>query len=344
MEGDRNEGNNTSRTVKTTIVEPLYPEVYTVNAQKVEERKAFIFWNTPDAIHINDDFESYPAWAIGGVGNYTLTDVDGKETFAFQDMQFTHANDPKAYIVFNPDALGASILDEWKPNSGSQVMASFAANGAKNDDWLISPTVYGGEKISFYARTAGDMWAVYGFETFEVLYSSTTKDPAEFHPLSGEVETEKDWKKYEYELPQNAKYFAIRCTSNDKFVFYLDDLSYVEKVDGNNFQVTGYNVYRNGELYKQLPATQTNMFDENLEDGLYMYNVAAVYANGETGKSKSVIVTIGTVGIDAIDAADAPRTADVYTLDGRLVGKRINTGTLTDGVYLINGKKVSVKK
>ena len=344
VEGDRNEGNNTSRTVKTTIVEPLYPEVYTVNAQKVEERKAFIFWNTPDAIHINDDFESYPAWAIGGVGNYTLTDVDGKETFAFQDMQFTHANDPKAYIVFNPDALGASILDEWKPNSGSQVMASFAANGAKNDDWLISPTVYGGEKISFYARTAGDMWAVYGFETFEVLYSSTTKDPAEFHPLSGEVETEKDWKKYEYELPQNAKYFAIRCTSNDKFVFYLDDLSYVEKVDGNNFQVTGYNVYRNGELYKQLPATQTNMFDENLEDGLYMYNVAAVYANGETGKSKSVIVTIGTVGIDAIDAADAPRTADVYTLDGRLVGKRINTGTLTDGVYLINGKKVSVKK
>ena len=158
------------------------------------------------------------------------------------------------------------------------------------------------------------------------------------------METEKDWKKYEYELPQNAKYFAIRCTSNDKFVFYLDDLSYVEKVDGNNFQVTGYNVYRNGELYKQLPATQTNMFDENLEDGLYMYNVAAVYANGETGKSKSVIVTIGTVGIDAIDAADAPRTADVYTLDGKLVGKRINTGTLTDGVYLINGKKVSVKK
>lgn len=343
VESDRNTANNTSRTVKTTVTEPLYPEVYSVNAQKVEDRKAFIFWNTPDALSITDDFESYPAWAIAGVGNYTLVDADGAETYAFQDMQFSHANDPKAYIVFNADALGAGILDEWKANSGSQVMASFAANGKQNDDWLISPEVYGGEKISFYARTAGDMWSIYGNETFEVLYSSTTKDPAEFHTLTGNVETETGWKKYEYELPQNAKFFAVRCTSDDKFVFYLDDLSYVEKVNGNNFQVMGYNVYRNGELIKQLPATQTNMFDENLADGNYKYSVAAVYANGESGRSKEVSVQIGTSGIDNIENAETIRKADVYTTDGKLVGKDICTDKLAKGIYVVNGKTVSVK-
>lgn len=343
---DRVAGNNLSRTVKTLVDAPLYPEVYSVNAQKVDDHKTFIFWNKPDALRITDDFESYPAWAIQGVGNYTLTDVDGKETYSFADMQFTNANAPKAYIVFNPDALGASLLPEWKAKSGSQVMAAFAANGSANDDWLISPQVHGGEQVKFFARTAGDMWSIYGYETFEVLYSSTTTAVDQFKALSGSVETTTDWKEYTYDLPENAKYFAVRCTSNDKFVFYLDDLSYVERVDGNNFNVAGYNVYRNGELIQQLAADKMNCFDENLADGVYTYQVAAVYAGGEAGKSREATVVIGNAsGIDGV-AADAavPTVADVYTTDGKLVGKGINPMLLKKGIYVVNGKKTAVGK
>lgn len=342
---DRVQSNNTSRTVNTLVEAPLYPEVYTVNAQKVDDRKAFIFWDAPDAIRITDDFESYPAWAIQGVGNYTLYDGDGKETYGFADLNFTNVNTPKAYIVFNPDALGASILPEWKAKSGSQVMAAFASNGATNDDWLISPLVHGGEQVKFYAKTAGDMWSMYGFETFEVLYSTSTADIDKFMPLSGSVETTSDWKEYSYDLPQNAKYFAIRCTSDDKFVFYLDDLSYVEKVESNNFNVIGYNVYRNGTLIKQLVADKLNCFDENLPDGTYKYQIAAVYDNGEAAKSREATVVIGTDGIDSVTTADSlPSTADVYTTDGKLVGKNMNPLLLKNGTYIINGKKTNIAK
>ena len=345
FEQDRVQGNNTSRTVTTTVEAPLYPEVYTINAQKVEDRKTFIFWNAPDAIRITDDFESYPAWAIQGVGNYTLIDVDGKETYGFADLNFTNINAPKAYIVFNPDALGASILPEWKAYSGSQVMAAFAAVGTANDDWLISPPVHGGEKVKFYAKSAGDMWSMYGFETFEVLYSTTTTETDQFKTLSGSVETTADWKEYAYDLPQNAKYFAIRCTSNDKFVLYLDDLSYVEKVESNNFNIVGYKVYRNNELIKELIADKTNCFDENLPDGTYSYQVAAVYENGESAKSKETVVTIGTSSIDSIAAdGEMPRVADVYTTDGKLIGKAMNTALLKSGTYIINGKKMTIEK
>lgn len=140
----------------------------------------------------------------------------------------------------------------------------------------------GGDSIAFYAKTAGNNGGIYGYETFEVLYSSTTTATDQFHSLSGTVTTTDAWTRYAYELPSNAKYFAIRCTSDDKYVFYLDDLSYVEKVESSNFNITGYHLYRNGELVATLPATQTNYFDADLAEGVYRYTVAAVYAGGES--------------------------------------------------------------
>lgn len=341
---DRVADNNTSRTISTVVTAPLYPEVSTLNAQLVNNDTAFVFWQKPDAIHVTDDFESYPAWAISGVGNYTLTDVDGAETYGFSDLSFTNAYDPMAYIVFNPDALGAGILAEWKAMSGSQCMASFASVNVQNDDWLISPEVLGGDSIVFYAKTAGNQGGINGYETFEVLYSTGSAATADFLSLSGTVTTTDNWTRYAYALPANAKRFAIRHNTDGGFVFYLDDLSYTEKVDGSNFTVTGYHLYRNGELVATLPASQLNYFDADLPAGTYTYTVAAVYAAGESAQSPVATVTVdASTGIATVETAEGTQTADVYTLDGRLVGRSISLGTLQKGVYMVNGRKVAVK-
>lgn len=343
-ENDHATDNNTSRSVTTVIEAPLYPEVYGLQGQLVESDSAFVFWNKPNAIHVTDDFESYPAWSISGIGGYTLVDGDGADTYGFNDINFTNQFDPKAYIVFNPDALGASILTEWAAHSGSQTLASFAAYNVANDDWLISPEVIGGDSIAFYAKTAGNMGGIYGYETFEVLYSSTTTDTDQFHSISGTVTTTDNWVRYAYELPSNAKYFAVRCNSEDHYVFYLDDLSYVEKVESSNFNITGYHLYRNGELVAELNASQTNYFDPDLADGVYGYQVAAVYAGGESAKSNIVWVTVGgPSGIDNVQTEVLPTTAEVYTLGGQLIGKHADVKSLQKGVYLVNGRKTVIR-
>lgn len=344
LDNDRVEDNNMSRNVTTTVEAPLYPEVYDLQAQVVQNDSAFVFWNKPNAIHVVDDFESYPAWSINGIGNYTLVDADGATTYGFSDLNFTNAFVPKAYIVFNPDALGASILTEWAAHSGSQTLAAFSAYNVQNDDWLISSEIMGGDSIAFYAKTAGNNGGIYGYETFEVLYSSTTTATDQFHSLSGTVTTTDAWTRYAYELPSNAKYFAIRCTSDDKYVFYLDDLSYVEKVESSNFNITGYHLYRNGELVATLPATQTNYFDADLAEGVYRYTVAAVYAGGESAQSNVATVNIsGTTAIEGalLDAADTQ--AEVHTLGGKLIGHKVDLRTLQSGVYLVNGRKTIIK-
>lgn len=343
LDDDRVADNNTSRTVTTKVEAPLYPEVYGLQAQVVETDTAFVFWQKPCAIHVTDDFEGYPAWAINGVGGYTLTDVDGAATYGFNDLSFTHAYDPMAYIVFNPDAIGAGMLPEWKARSGSQCMASFASCNVQNDDWLISPEVLGGDSIVFYAKTAGNQGGINGYETFEVLYSTGSTATADFLSLSGTVTTTDNWTRYAYALPSNATRFAIRHNTNGGFVFYLDDLSYTEKVNGSNFTVTAYRLYRNGELVATLPSSQLYYFDADLPAGTYDYTVAAVYAAGESAQSNVATVTIeGTTAIEGI-TTDASTVAEVYTLGGQLIGHRVNVGTLQPGVYMVNGRKTVVK-
>lgn len=343
---DRNVDNNTSRTVTTNVIAPLYPEVYSLKAQKVNSDSAFVFWDTPDAIHFLDDFETYPAWSASAVGNYTLYDGDKTDTYGFADLNFPGNYDPKSFIVFNPDALGASKLPEWKAYSGSQLMASFASYSGTNDDWLISPPVYGGDSISFVAKTAGNMGPAYGYETFEVLYSAVDTAIANFVNLSGTVTTTDNWQRYSYLLPEAAKYFAIRCTSKNAYVFYLDDLSYTERVNSSNFNVTGYNVYRNGLLVATLPAGQTNFFDADLPEGIYNYTVSAEFSGGESAQSPVATVVIGnpTTGIDGISTDDVSRNAGtVYTTSGQLVGRDAFSSSLPRGVYIVGGKKIVIK-
>ena len=66
----------------------------------------------------------------------------------------------------------------------------------------------------------------YGSEEYAVLYSASGKDVADFQLIKSKTEAPAEWTETAVELPAGARYFAIRCVSNNHTMFVLDDISY----------------------------------------------------------------------------------------------------------------------
>ena len=120
-----------------------------------------------------------------------------------------------------------------EPHAGNKVLAAFCAKSGQNDDWAISPRLDGtAQKVSFYAMSFDKDMP----ESFEFYYSTDGTSTDKFVKL-GETEVAPDqWKKYEYTLPQGARYFAVRCISKDQFIFMLDDFEFTPASRGRSFR------------------------------------------------------------------------------------------------------------
>ena len=91
--------------------------------------------------------------------------------------------------------------------------------------YLISPQFDGstGMNVSFYYRNISNNYS----ETFQVGFSTTTKAPSAF-TWSDEV-TANDyttWMLYEDYFPEGTQYVAVKYTSNNQFMLFLDDFSF----------------------------------------------------------------------------------------------------------------------
>lgn len=308
--------NNVSENITTRILSPDVPEPRFVDGKASNDKEVTLTWGDADALHVTDSFEDYAAFSISDIGDYTLVDGDGGYTYGFSDIYFDNTGDPMAYIIFNPIRLGISTLDEWKPRTGSQVLASFGAydetgKAIPNNDWFISPEVHPGTEVSFWAKTPG--WE-YGKEQFELMYSTTDRSTTSFKSLSGKVEVPFEWTQYSYTLPADAKYFAIRYVSEDMFVIYIDDLSFnaVCKLDGA--ELSGYRVYRDGRAISDTATDIRTYKDTNVADGLHTYAVSAMFGARE---SKQVPVSV-LVGEDSLEDVYGEQIS-VYAQDGYIV-------------------------
>ena len=98
----------------------------------------------------------------------------------------------------------------------------------KKNQYLISPALPNNTSIdvSFYYR---NHWASSN-ETFQVGYSTSTRDITKFN--WGDVITAdgEDWKRYEHTFPAGTQYIAVRYTSNN-YWFDLDDFEFVAHSD-----------------------------------------------------------------------------------------------------------------
>ena len=189
------------------------------------------------------------------------------------------------------------------PHSGDKYLACWAASDGSssilpNDDWLISSDVLGGTDVSFYYRVPN---AGSDAQIFEMMYSITDQDPASFICFDRDsVEGTTDWVHFEYTLPANAKYFALRsCSKGSYTVAFLDDITYTPLYGSTTpISVVGYNVYRDDQLLAG-NITSLDYTDFTAGDDEHVYNVTVIYAEGESNYSNSYVSHGGT-GIEEL--------------------------------------------
>lgn len=322
--------NNRSEVLGTTVSEPRLAEVAQFEAE-AGTAEATLSWGSPDAFMMQEGFEEYTPFDTDDFGEYTMHDLDGNPTYGFQDIYFENTGDPQSFMVFNPVVLGivtpANSLfpyDCFDPRNGSQVLAciqgfsissSGTASQATNDDWFISPEVFGDQLVRFYAKS-GDV--MQGSDKYQVLYSSTDNQPSSFVALTDVISTGAEWEMAEVELPADARYFAIRCVSEDGFILMIDDLEFIAKAPEGIYRHVGYRLYRNGAAIQDFDADASGFADRNLADGEYEYRLSALYeGNRESRKSAPAIVRIGTIGVDTVvdDSIRVSATDGILNID-----------------------------
>ena len=336
--------------------------VVTINGA-VEGNQVTLAWDSPDTesktIPVTDDLEAYESFAIGKAENYTFYDIDGDETFGLSDVMFENQSKPMSYIVFDIEGIDEESQNKVAnfAHSGSKCFAAFSSTTKANDDWLISPELPGMEQtISFWNRSTN---VNYGYDQFEVLYSTTGNTPADFVKLGDIYSANLGWSKVEVQLPEGSKYFAIRCISYQTEAWLIDDISYTRGTP--SYTVIGYNIYRDCIKINDAVVTD-NKYVDNLtsstsETDNHSYNVTAVYAEGESGLSNtyetapSGIDDTHTDGISiktskGVIIVEGASNVAVYGIDGKIHGiwHENTIITVEPGFYVVkaDGKVATV--
>ncbi len=288
-----------------------------VQAVEVTSGSVSITWAEPGSGPlIFEDFESYPDFALS-FDPWILVDLDQSITYDFAYASYPGAEDPKAYMIFNPSATAPPVVT-IQAHSGQKMAVCFASRYSANDDWLISPAFVPsqGHFLNFYARSYWDLW---GLERFNVGISNGGSEPEDFTIISGPnyVEAPVNWTLFSYDLSNYAGQeirFAIQCVSDGRDVFMVDDISVmtgtphaietlaestqtgkpgnIEPKTPTNRALSGYRVWRllqgeenNEAAWTPLTSsiiTDTNFLDNNWASqppGIYKYAVKAIYTN-----------------------------------------------------------------
>lgn len=319
-----------------------------------EGGRRLLTWTAPAASETSytETFDSYDPWATA-FGDWTNVDKDGGSAGSISgSLSYPGQDEPLAFLVFNPNKLDKGIVyntPNLAPHSGSQYLAAVYSvdrtkywnpQYMKTNDWLYSPQLSGkAQTIRFYAnyQKNSDSYgrAVDSKENYDVLYSTTTKDSAEFKLLASDVLTEQGWAEKEYNLPDGAKYFAINHNTGagDGFMFLIDDVTF--NIAGGT--PVAYNVYADGDLIATVKGVGNTSFDISDLSGDVDIAVTAVYDDG----LESEPVRLGDAnGINVI-SVDGQQVRNIYGIDGMKVPSDAN---IRPGIYIVNGKKRIIKR
>ena len=193
-------------------------------------------------------------------------------------------------------------------------------------------------------------------QVFEMMYSATDREPESFVAFDRDsIVAGTDWVRFEYTLPADAKYFAIRsCSRGSYTVAFLDDLTYTP-LYGTTTDVTllGYNVYRDNELIAS-GVTGCTFTDAGAGSGNHVYNVTAVWAEGESDYSNGYVSSPGSAIGQAVDApavrvasaggsvvvtGASGKAVGIYALDGRKLfgctGSDVTTVATGSGTFIV---------
>jgi len=231
----------------------------------------------------------------------------------------------------------------YRPYAGNYAITVEEAWEEKHqDESLISPVVADATMLSFYSRTnaAGrtpkdpqeynvDVSSD-GGQSWTTIFNARTDCP---DSLSGKYALiELDLSAYK----SSEMKVRFRCydTNNLGLSYYwqIDDVNIYGA--SSEYQVTGYNIYRNGELIGS--TSDTSFTDESPIAGENSYTICAVGTFGESSESDAVSVDMTYLGISAVrtDGGD----------DGRYynaAGQKVDGGY--KGIVIRQGKKYLAK-
>lgn len=185
-----------------------------------------------------DDFESYEDFAIDGIGDWIMIDVDGSGTYSGGGGEFPNQFDPKAFMVFNMFSAGVTNDDGsgeeeryFDPVDGfDKYMAAWASETPSNNDWMISPAITLGAAGNTLEFVHKSLSSTYGYETFNVMIYAGSGVPTttDFTALDTNLTSNswQSWLTYTKDLDAYAGQtvrIAIQCTSNDAYMFMVDN-------------------------------------------------------------------------------------------------------------------------
>ena len=351
-----------SATLKEIIKMPQGLEIDVNN----EENSALLGWNRHQSFF--DDMESHQDFSITNIGNYTLQDFNGGNTYGIAGVDFPNQGKPHAFMVFNPSNTFPQMNHpSVAPVSGEKYLISFAAEEGANDGWLILPKlrIADGMKFSFWART----YTLEYPERIRVLVSTTGNNPqTDFKVISegNYINLPEEWTHYSFDVSDYARkeiYLAINCVSVEGFFMMLDDIS-VEMDKGKSRSFTGYKVYLDGNEVNTITNNEYEFL--NLSAGVHSAGVKSVYTSGESEMATKPFEII-PVGIENnaedIQLYPNPFTNEIYINHPELVrsviitdifgqtveqgtfnGKSIAAENLCSGVYFVTVESTAGKK
>jgi len=350
---DENPDNNSVTVEARTKTSPLpAPDGLTYGA---DGDKIALSWNPADPSAspcrtITEGFESYDEFVRDAAGEWAFIDGDGCNVLGIRDGYHSYPGmfEPMAFMVFNNHdgyfpTIGTSNFD---PHEGAQCMVSASIDiinsmDRDNDDWMISPRLSGNaQTISFYARSSGMVFP----ETIKVMASKSDKVISSFAEVSKYEKIDSKWTKYEVDLEAGTQYFAIRNTSYDQYLLFVDDVTF--EAGAIDTTIEGYDVYAgnaNDDVWRKLNdnlLAEPKFETEEIESGENV-RVDVHYANGCIVRSTPVLVEYSGIN-DIIGNENTP--AIYYDLNGR------NLGTIRPeipGIYVVRQgsatRKVVVK-
>ena len=316
-------------------------------------------WNLTS--NIFEDFESHEDFALNSAGDLGWTYLDNDDNqYSYglssngEQVVYDNWGARAAYIIFNPTATEPRCDADGNINaySGDKFLGSFSSSAGQNDDFIISPELFFDEDFafSFYARSYTDS---YGTDRMMAGYSLTDTEPESFIWLNDGGFTSVPaymWSYYSYTVPAAAKYVAIRCVSNDSFLFMVDDISIGSgEAKPYGTYAESFEVYLDGA---KVAETTDNAYALQVGDGQHVVGVKAIY---ETGESELAQVTVGgqssiseavAVAVTFHDKAlwldGVAATVAVYSADGVVVVNERQAEDVVDLSHLSPGVYVAV--
>lgn len=344
----------------------LVPEApVALKAEQCDNDTVVISWN--DSYNLYEDFESMEDFEINPSGDlgWSYVDADGVQTYELAEVTvpFENMGEPMAFMVFNPSKTQPDLFKYVRPHSGDKVLVDIAidqsfAGGKHNDDYMFSPELNFEEDFSFsFYAIAGYGGLVAGNESFMAGYttgSTSTEDVIWFEEEPQEVGG--SWTRFSYQVPADARRVVIRCVSDNKFMFAVDDISIGYETSIAD-ELASYDVYVDEELVARTSTNRCKI--SGLSDGDHIARIQAVYTSLDGTKAYSdareLIFSVDRNGIVSGSVADAfvydgdgrnivlPDAAsdiDIFDMQGKYLGhyagvSEVNVAHLDAGVYLV---------